>query len=684
MAKHITLSVVAVLALLALVTACGSNARRASLPGELQPGITGGERAPVSVEDALVELEELPVPEGVDPAIFDELRQSLAEALTERSGEKHVSSEPSDEGRRVRDLTLHVEPGGNSATLEWNYRNDGDYNQDGRVDIADIVPLALHFGEDATDPNSLAGVADGNHNGRVGMSDVTPIATNYGAEVVAYSVNYSAYEWYAYWESPFDYGYIGAVELSDGLGKENGRVRFSYDLSYNASYWYRVLPLNSRLEIGPVSDLAVSEDSYMVSGYVLDREYQGIPGVPLLLDGERETVTDASGEFCFSGVPPGAHTLAPSTTSMLFFPESRNVSVKGASVFSCIFGAERALPGNWHATNLSNLGYISSLAVINGNLAVSLRRFRINYEGADIVAYIQATDPYGLTWGMPSAVAQSAASYALLAQVNWHPAAVYYYTYWAADYSIYYVRANDPDGTSWGEPLELAIAGQYSGVSFTTIQGRPAAAYCGRTSSGNLYYRMSIDRDGNEWLPEVKVASKIGESGRSSLTEIDGRPSIAYANREDEGVFFTIADDLDGTSWSIPVKAGYIDGSTTYNHVSLAMISDKPAIAFSRGLTDQVLYSEALDTEGTEWSEPFLLNHWHSGEIPILCAYYGEPAVAYRTSYGCMFCTRREGIWSFTRTPGSRYLYGLVIHNGTPTIANRQYGYSRNWIARLE
>jgi len=679
MAKHITLSVVAVLALLALVTACGSNARRASLPGELQPGITGGERAPVSVEDALGELEELPAPEGVDPAIFEELRQSLAEALTERVGEKHVSSEPSDEGRRVRDLTLHVEQGGNSATLEWNYRNDGDYNQDGRVDIADIVPLALHFGEDATDPNSLAGVADGNHNGRVGMSDVTPIATNYGAEVVAYCVNRSSYEWYVP-ESPFTYAsFMDTVELSEGSGKEGGRIRFSYSLSYDVSYWYRVTPIDRFQTPGLASDPATSASVYSVFGYVFDRENRGLSGVTLTLNGMESAATDESGKFSFSDVPCGKHTLTPSIAGMLFFPESRNVSVEGADVHSCIFGAERALPGTWHATNISNLGRIGSVAFINGKLAASLYMFSITNYGTDAVAYLQSADSSGFSWQAPVTVVQADSYAPLLAEVNGNPALVFYDT--TSDY-IVYVRADDPDGTSWGEPLGIAYEEDYACFSFSTVGGRPAVAYQDE-ELGRLYYHMSTDENGDEWFSgRHRIASITGDSSvRCSLAEVDGLPAVAYSV-EDESVFFTIADDESGFSWSDPVEVGHLHSSYHVDRVSLAVIDQKPAIVYSDYSVAQVLYAEALDPAGTEWSEPFLLNRWEDSFTPYLCEVDGEPAVAYRY----MYCTRRAGVWSYTRTPSrGSYLAGLVVDNGTPIIAHGGSTYATsNWIARLE
>ncbi|OPX22917.1 MAG: hypothetical protein B1H03_03115, partial [Planctomycetales bacterium 4484_113] len=69
-------------------------------------------------------------------------------------------------------------------TLTWSYRNCGDYNQDGIVDIKDITPLAVHFGE-FIDPDSglwehpVCEVIDGNADGAITILDITPLAANF-------------------------------------------------------------------------------------------------------------------------------------------------------------------------------------------------------------------------------------------------------------------------------------------------------------------------------------------------------------------------------------------------------------------------------------------------------------------------------------------------------------------------
>lgn len=65
--------------------------------------------------------------------------------------------------------------------LKWRYVNHGDYNRDGVVGVADVTPLAAHYGE----PDSIIGGA-GDRN--IDVSDVTPIAQHFASEAAGFKV----------------------------------------------------------------------------------------------------------------------------------------------------------------------------------------------------------------------------------------------------------------------------------------------------------------------------------------------------------------------------------------------------------------------------------------------------------------------------------------------------------------
>lgn len=98
---------------------------------------------------------------------------------------------PQGDENKVTDLSL-VKGANGKYFLLWSYKNLGDYNQDGIVDIADITPIAQHYNENVNEYNEWI---DGNKDGRIGISDVTAIAQNYFADCTTYRFNPEPLNW---------------------------------------------------------------------------------------------------------------------------------------------------------------------------------------------------------------------------------------------------------------------------------------------------------------------------------------------------------------------------------------------------------------------------------------------------------------------------------------------------------
>ncbi len=246
-----------------LLTTCGGGHKRAVVQG-LSPGSSVGDKTSpeglpaeagldyqeaVSLDSALSELAALETPEGVDPALFAELKDALREALDQRfspltsnpsslTPAKLVSTPPTGESNRVNDLTI-TDIGGGTYTLSWHYRNLGDYDQNGTVGISDITPIAMHYGETydpETEPNCLLAVIDGSANGVVDIADITPIAMNYGVECAGYNIEGSY--------SPIgSFSFIQEAPLSEAMG--DGRLEFFAELDELSWDYYRVRPYDS-------------------------------------------------------------------------------------------------------------------------------------------------------------------------------------------------------------------------------------------------------------------------------------------------------------------------------------------------------------------------------------------------------------------------------------------------------
>ena len=152
-----------------------------------------GDAKQVTLVDVLKELQELQPPPSVDKGIFAQIKDELEKQLSAKglsksaTAGKFTSKPPTGEANRVTDLTL-IDNGDGTYTLTWTYKNVGDYNQDGTVDIADITPLAEHFFESARPTNEWI---DGNRDGTIDIADVTPLAENFFTQVAGYVIEAS-------------------------------------------------------------------------------------------------------------------------------------------------------------------------------------------------------------------------------------------------------------------------------------------------------------------------------------------------------------------------------------------------------------------------------------------------------------------------------------------------------------
>src|SRR4030042_2603552 len=77
-------------------------------------------QAVISLDEALAELDALATPEGVDPALFQQLKDALAKQLNAKGVSKIVSPPPTGDATRVEDLEL-IDNGDGTYTLTWSY-----------------------------------------------------------------------------------------------------------------------------------------------------------------------------------------------------------------------------------------------------------------------------------------------------------------------------------------------------------------------------------------------------------------------------------------------------------------------------------------------------------------------------------------------------------------------------------
>ena len=177
-----------------------------------------------------------PITTKPEDILMKRLTAAFENALAARAG-KSVAAAPSGEDNLIVDLNYTLN-GLEGNHLTWHYRNLGDYNQDGVVNIADLTPLAMHFGETIAE-NPLVEVIDGDMDVIVGIGDAGVIGTYFQNTVSAYVVESSAAE-------DGEYAEVGRVEFADATGGTDGWKGFAFALTSADALWYRVVPVDAQ------------------------------------------------------------------------------------------------------------------------------------------------------------------------------------------------------------------------------------------------------------------------------------------------------------------------------------------------------------------------------------------------------------------------------------------------------
>jgi len=230
-----------------------------------------------SIDDALAELEALTPPEGVDPVLFQELKDAFRPMLEARGGK--ITSVPSTYA--VTDLTA-PDPQPDPPIITWSsdfFIADGDVS--GAVSIADITPIAVYFGMQWTDDagenyDPEAKKADYNRDGTVAISDLTPLAVTFGHDTADFVVEWSETEDFATVATLGDpVPWVGDEPLN-----ENGFRVFTFTL-----------------DSAILSEFPVGAESVWLR--VIPRDAEGTAGVP----------PEAGLEFNLGGVQPATITV---------------------------------------------------------------------------------------------------------------------------------------------------------------------------------------------------------------------------------------------------------------------------------------------------------------------------------------------------------------------------------------
>jgi hypothetical protein len=268
----------------------------------------------------------------------------------------------------------------------------------------------------------------------------------------------------------------------------------------------------------------------------------------------------------------------------------------------------------------TDLGWFTSLAVINGNPAIS-------YTGSIGLGphrgglyYIRATDADGTAWGSRVTLETNSWNTTSLLAVNGNPAIVGAY----GDGNIYYIRATDANGTGWGSFIGLA-GGDYP--SLAIVNGNPAVGFY---RNGDAGFVRATDANGGGWGGSISVDNGGGAADvgyYASLAVVNGNPAIAHYDDTNGDLRYVRATNASGTAWGTPQVLD--TGGNTGAFGSLAVINGIPAIAYFDVTNGYLRYISGTDASGTAWNAPVTVDPNNGGGFNPLLLVNGEPGIGY-------------------------------------------------------
>lgn len=639
---------------------CGSGDRNHSTASRalLQPTPVAA-TAPIvaseiSLDSALEELRQALVPQGVDAAVFNMLRDELARQLSARAVSKVALSAPTGPINAITDLTVGY--GGGGFELHWRYRNVGDYNQDGIIGVSDITPIAQHYNETWPDggENMLIAVADGSGDHKVEISDVTPIAANFGCNVEDYVIEAGAQE-----VGPFTE--VGTLAFEECASTDTARGAFTASLPLSDLNYFRVIPRDSDGAQGDASSLApvaprISAVSPLTITVGLDTQLSGVVrGTPPYVFGW---------EF-----PAGV-------TPEISFDETPHILITAPGEYQC------------RVTVTSDFGQAYLDFTLTAGLAPSIT-FVSSLDGTPgdskvLSATVEGTPPLTYAWDCAGGASPNQSnvvspSVTLSAEGD-YVAALTVTNAYGTDNENFSIHVTD----NWwhNEVVDTGGVGTAPILAFGN-DGNPSIAYFDN-ANGNLKY---AHYSGTGWQIETVDPAGTVNYFCSLAFDVDGYPGISY--------FDYIAMDLkfahwNGLTWDISVvdSAGNVGSCSSVVYLN----SGNPAISYYDDTNHVLKYAEqngpAWDFtsiapgggyDSSPYSDGYTWMHLDGTGNPVISFYRVEAL-----DMPDLFLARRNGVsWVVETVKDYVSTYPLYFHMALDADNNPVFSYPDSHIALL-
>lgn len=194
-------------------------------------------------------------------------------------------------------------------------------------------------------------------------------------------------------------------------------------------------------------------------------------------------------------------------------------------------------------------------------------------------------------------------------------------------------------GSITGSSLTLQFNQAPFTVNFATaFATTPVVTLAPRTGSGEAWtpsaWITAVGTSSFSGLLSIPVtpltADSVNNVGQHvSMAIVNSRPAMAYYDDTGNQIMFVRASDTDGTAWGTPVLVD--TNGNVGQYASLAMVNGNPAIAYYEATNGKLMHARATDVDGTAWGAPSTLDGSINdvGHGVSMATVSGNPAIAY-------------------------------------------------------
>ena len=593
-----------------------------------------------------------------------------------------------------------------SAILTWRFYNQGDYDQNGEVNIADLTPLGLYFGQPLSypaDENTARACADGDHNGELNIADLTPIGSEYGNNLLSGWSVYQCADVGQYPSSPTDDNGTGdfqdsvaLADISPTTDRATDRLAYTFHITNHTLgdvFWLRP---NDDQGIQGIASNYVTSSGTNHSPHVTELRFSAIPvssgGSTMMLiqatDPDGDTLS--YGQYVDAGVGVTDGDNRPE--SFLYtFP---------AVVSDTVFYIEGAVDDGHGGTASLGMNF-TVVAPVAGNSPPTITSVNAapgtfpsgGTSSVNVVAADVDGDTLQYTW-MPGG------GYGYFegsgSAVTYHAPAVAFDT----DVTVY-VTVDDQHGHSVTDS-SLTIHVTAGGANTP-----PTALLVSDPGFGPAPLTVSFDATGSTDTDGTITTYDWDWEGDGTYDLLDGGATPTYVYNTPGSYMATVrvtdddgatGTDQDGIQVNSPGPTWHHSGVTSSSDIgqfsSLAEVGGCPAISYWDATSQNLLYVIANDALGAVWGTPVTVdNSGQVGRIGGVGNYTSmvvvqiSPAIAYYRD-GKLYYTRSgDGMGNTWNAPAPAAIDGdvaqdvgecasMALINGNPAISyyDRTYG----------